>query len=149
MDTTHQDEIERLGYELDEINAALGSGYSWTPAALDRIDLRLDTMFERVLGHSQVLGFRIAELNNASAQLRRELRAKPSPASFLHLKAPTTGHDHNAPTLCGRDDPGLYAYASATSPEYVDKLREESKTEPYPLCPDCDAAYIRGEAADA
>jgi|ERR1051325_310601 ssDNA-binding Zn-finger/Zn-ribbon topoisomerase 1 len=60
----------------------------------------------------------------------------PTPATrYCHLKAPAE-RTANAPTLCGREDPGLYAYA-VVGQEDIAQLRAATV---YPLCPDCDKA---------
>ena len=74
-DTRSQDELDQIGYELDEIAAALGCGYPLSAGALDRIDRAIDKQYEdliRVNGSS--LYGRITELNNASAEMRKQIR---------------------------------------------------------------------------
>lgn len=72
------------------------------------------------------------KLNNTA-----DRQAGLPPSQQLHLKA-QEAHDHNKPTLCGRDDPGVYTYAVVCNQFELEKLKSESESEPYPLCPACE-----------
>lgn len=62
------------------------------------------------------------------------------PNSYTHLKRESPDprrSNANAKTLCRKDDPGVYAYATV---EVGEPLPEPCEV--YPTCPECAAAHL-------
>jgi len=60
---------------------------------------------------------------------------------YLHLKPFDVQADEFVNALCGARDSGSMFYTSVENQAALDALRERNKTEPYPLCPGCVAAF--------